>query len=133
MITNGVDPYNGSTSITNQDSPYVRGAITDAQRAGAAVYSIYFTDAGMRGPSASFSGQSYCKKSRRHRCRNYYEGMGNPVDMAPYLKQFTAAVGRTYVASFEAPAKGRDMVRLKVSAPKAKLRAPTEIQPGNVQ
>ena len=40
MITNGVDPYNGSTSILNQDSPYVATAVRDAQRAGAAVYSI---------------------------------------------------------------------------------------------
>src|SRR5665213_561055 len=37
MISNGVDPYNGSTSILNQDSPYVRDAVTDAQRAGVAV------------------------------------------------------------------------------------------------
>jgi hypothetical protein len=59
MITNGVDPYNGSTSILNQDSPYVSAAVTDAQRAGVPVYSIYFTDAGFRGGRGSFSGQSY--------------------------------------------------------------------------
>ncbi len=52
MITNGVDPYNGSTSITNQDSPYVTAAVTDAQRAGVPVYSIYYTDAGF-GPAAA--------------------------------------------------------------------------------
>src|ERR1035437_3607934 len=36
MITNGVDPYNGSTSVMNQGSPYVAAAIKDAQRAGVA-------------------------------------------------------------------------------------------------
>ncbi len=46
MITNGVDPYNGSTSPLNQDSPYVQAAVTDAQRAGVAVYSIYFSGPG---------------------------------------------------------------------------------------
>ena len=135
MITNGVDPYNGSTAISNQNSPYVDAAITDSQRAGVAVYSIYFTDAGIRGPSASLSGQSYLQElADGTGARNYYEGMGNPVDMSPFLKEFTAAIGKTYVASFEAPAKGRDMVRLKVSSSsKSKLRAPTEIQPGNVE
>lgn len=135
MITNGVDPYNGSTSLSNQNSPYVDAAITDSQRAGVAVYSIYFTDAGIRGPSASLSGQSYLQElADGTGARNYYEGMGNPVDMTPFLKEFTAAIAKTYVASFEAPAKGRDMVRLKVSSnSKAKLHAPSEVQPGNLE
>ena len=57
MLTNGVDPYNGSTSIMNQGSPYVDNAIADAQRAGVTVYSIYFGDAGMAGGSVNNSGQ----------------------------------------------------------------------------
>jgi hypothetical protein len=135
MITNGVDPYNGSTSLANQDSPYVKTAITDAQRAGVPVYSIYFTDAGIRGQSAAFSGQSYLQQvADATGGRNYYEGMGNPVDMTPFLKEFTASIGRTFIAGFEAPAKGRDLVRLKVtSAPKAKLRSPEAVQPGNME
>jgi hypothetical protein len=59
MITNGVDPYNGSVSPLNQDSPYVQSAQDAAQRAGVAVYSIYYGDAGIRGGFANFSGQSY--------------------------------------------------------------------------
>ena len=59
MLTNGVDPYNGSTSIMNQGSPYVDNAIADAQRAGVTVYSIYFGDAGMAGGSVNNSGQDY--------------------------------------------------------------------------
>ena len=86
MITNGVDPYNGSTSITNQNSTYVSAAITDAQRVGAAVYSIYYSEAGIRGGRASFSGQSYLTTGSR--CAlgavAYYQGMGNPVSMAPF-------------------------------------------------
>lgn len=135
MITNGVDPYNGSTSMANQDSPYVQAAIRDAQRAGVAVYSIYFGDAGIRGQRASLSGQSYLQQvADATGGRTYYEGLGNPVDLSPFLKDFTGAVAKTYIASFEAPAKGRDLVRLKVSSnSKAKLRAPAEIQPGNVE
>jgi hypothetical protein len=63
MITNGVDPYNGSTSVMNQDSPYVQEAITDAQRAGVSVSSIYYADAGFRGGRGSFSGQSYLSQT----------------------------------------------------------------------
>ena len=59
VLTNGVDPYNGSISVMNQDSPYVDTAIHDAQRAGVAVYAIYFGDAGIRGGAADNSGQDY--------------------------------------------------------------------------
>ena len=62
MLTNGVDPYNGSTSIMNQDSPYVQTAQEDAERAGVAVYSIYYAERGQGGGSASFSGQGYLQQ-----------------------------------------------------------------------
>ncbi len=87
MITNGVDPYNGSTSIENQDSPYVSAATTDANRAGVAVYSIYFADAGIRGGGAGLSGQSYLEQvTQATGGRNYYEGIGNPVSFQPFLE-----------------------------------------------
>ncbi len=134
VLTNGVDPYNGSTSITNQDSPYVAAAIHDAQRAGVAVYSIYFGDAGIRGESANFSGQSYLSELTQGTGGvNYYEGTRNPVSMAPYLDAFRHAISETYVATFNAHGRKdpRDLVPLKVSSPKAKLRAPSMVRPGN--
>jgi hypothetical protein len=67
MITNGVDPYNGRPSVMNQDSPYVEAAQEDAQRAGVAVYSIYFPESGLRGGRGSFSGQSYLAQVQRER------------------------------------------------------------------
>src|ERR1035438_1711225 len=59
MITDGVDPYNGNASVMNQGSPYVDGAIAEAQRAGVPIYAIYFGDAGIVGGSAENSGQTY--------------------------------------------------------------------------
>ena len=77
MITNGVDPYNGSTSVMNQDSPYVDAAVADAQRAGVAVYAIYFGDAGIRGASADNSGQNYLAQlTQAHRRRQLLGGRG---------------------------------------------------------
>jgi len=132
MITNGVDPYNGSTSLDNQDSPYVAAAVSDAQRAGVAVYSIYFGDAGIRGESASLSGQSYLQQvSQGTGGVTYYQGNGNPVSMEPFLKMFQHALAETYVATFNAPAGKGELVRVKFSAPKTKLHAPEAVRPGN--
>jgi len=138
MITDGVDPYNGSTSINNQDSPYVTAAIADAQRAGVAVYSIYFGDAGIANGPADFSGQSYLTQLTQETGGvNYYEGNGNPVSTAPYLKRFEGAIAETYIATFNVPAgkdPQRDLVRIKFAAAgKVKLHAADEIRPGNAE
>ena len=132
MITNGVDPYNGSTRISNQDSPYVSAAINDAQRAGAAVYSIYFTNAGIGGGRASFSGQSYLSQvASATGGRSYYQGMGNPVSMTPFLEQFKQAIAETYIATFTAP-DNKDFVPIKftTSIPKTKLQSANQVRPG---
>jgi hypothetical protein len=138
MLTNGVDPYNGSPGMGNQDSPYVAAAIKDAQRAGVAISSIYFGDAGMGGGAVDFSGQGYLTQiTEATGGVNYYEGRGNPPSTAPYLKDFQRAIAETYVATFDAPAGGdarRDLVRVKfASAGKAKLRAADEVRPGNTE
>jgi len=134
MITNGVDPYNGSTSILNQNSPYVESAVSDAQRAGVPVYSIYFSDAGFGRNRASFSGQSYLLQlAQGTGGAAYYQGTGNPVSIAPYLKQFTNALAETYVATF--PVDGnKKMVSLKLSTtlPSTKLQAQTQVRPGTI-
>ena len=84
MITNGVDPYNGSTNITNQNSPYVATAVTDAQRAGVPVYSIYYNEVGFGRGRGSFSGQSYLPQvAQGTGGATYYQGTGNPVSLAP--------------------------------------------------
>lgn len=133
MITNGVDPYNGSTSITNQDSPYVQSAVTDAQRAGVAVYSIYYSDEGFRGRRGSFSGQSYLQQiAQGTGGTSYYQGTGSPVSLEPFLKQFQNAIAESYIATFPAPG-GKGMVRisLKTKLSQTKLHVPEQVRPGN--
>ena len=137
MLTNGVDPYNGSASIMNQGSPYVDNAIEDAQRAGVSIYSICFGDAGMGGGMVNNSGQSYLNQvTEATGGINYWEGVGNPVSTAPFLHNFQGAIAESYIATFLAPAgnnPARDLVRIKLSAPKAKLHAPSKARPGNVE
>jgi hypothetical protein len=134
MISNGVDPYNGSTSIMNQDSPYVQAAVTDAQRAGVAVYSIYYGDAGMGGGRASLSGQSYLMQvAQGTGGTSFYEGTRSPVSMAPFLDDFKKMLGETYVATFNAPSPrhDHDLVRIKLSGSGVKVHAPEAVRPGN--
>jgi len=137
LLTNGVDPYNGSTSVLNQDSPYVEAAATDAQRAGVQVSAIYYSDAGFRGGRGSFSGQSYLQQVADATGGVLYnEGPINPVSLQPYFQEFAHDISETYVATFnaDAGAGGHDhLLRLKMSStvPKLKLRYPAEVRPGN--
>jgi hypothetical protein len=138
MLTNGVDPYNGSTRMSNQDSPYVQEAIDDANRAGVAVYSIYYGDSGMRTFSANVSGQSYLNQvAGSTGAEAFYEGAGSPISIAPYFRQFLHDISETYIVSFVADAnrKNHDLVQVKMSSdiPKLKLRHPDAVRPGNVE
>jgi hypothetical protein len=139
MLSNGVDPYNGSTSITNQDSPYVQSAQEDALRAGIAVYAIAYNDAGMRGGREQFSGQSYLGQvAEATGGQSLYNGTGNPVSLGPYLDQFRYAIAESYTATFMASAnheKSNTLTRLKIttSQPKLKIHAPEGVHPGEME
>ena len=135
MITNGVDPYNGRPSITNQDSPYVDAAKLDAQRAGVAVYSIYFQDAGFRGGYGSLSGQTYLQQVGDATGGTLFNiGTIPPVSIAPYLAQFSRSIDGSYEMGFMAnAAKRNELTRIKVKSnqPGIKVRAPEAVRPGH--
>jgi hypothetical protein len=134
MITNGVDPYNGRPSVLNQNSPYVQTAQEDAQRAGVAVYSIYYADSGMQG--GSFSGQSYLSQVAEATGGELFNlGTIPPPSLAPYLKQFSKAITESYAVSFLASANNekRDtLTPIKVTTEQAgmKIHAPEGVHPG---
>jgi len=134
MITNGVDPYNGRPSVMNQDSPYVQTAQEDAERAGVAVYSIYYGDAGMRG--GSFSGQSYLQQVAEATGGELFNlGSIPPPSFAPYLKEFRKAILESYSVSFMANAsreKRDTLTQVKVTSSQAgvKIHAPQAVHPG---
>ena len=136
MITNGVDPYNGRPTITNEDSPYVEAAQTDAQRAGVAVYSIYFPDAGFRRGFGSLSGQGYLQKVGDATGGTLFNiGSIPPVSIAPFLDQFGRALNTSYELGFMANAgsgKRNTMTRIKVKSSQSgvKIRAPEAVRPG---
>jgi hypothetical protein len=137
MITNGIDPYNGRPSVLNQDSPYVQTAQEDAQRAGVAVYSIYFPDAGMRG--GSFSGQSYLSQiAEATGGQSFYLGSITPVTFKPYLDEFRKAILSSYSVNFRASTshEKRDtltQIKITTSQPGVKVIAPEGVHPGVVE
>ena len=139
LLTNGVDPYNGSTSILNQDSPYVQTAQEDAQRAGVAVYSIAYTEAGQRGRRGSFSGQSYLNQvAEATGAQSFYQGIGNPVSLDPFLTDFRKSINESYTLNFVANASGGKRnpltrIKVKTSQPGVKIHAPENVRPGVVQ
>jgi hypothetical protein len=135
MITNGVDPYNGRASVLNQDSPYVQTAQDDALRAGVAVYSIYFPDAGFRRGYGSLSGQSYLGQvGDATGGALFNNGSIPPVSIAPYLEQFGKAINTSYEIGFAANANSRgnalERIRVKSTQPGVKVRAPQAVHPG---
>ena len=136
MITNGVDPYNGSTSILNQDSPYVRAAQDDAERAGVAVYSIYYADSGFRGGRGSFSGQSYLQQvADATGGESFYQGTITPPSLAPYLDEFRKSLSESFLVTFDASAnreKNNTLVPIKIKSEQGgvKVHAPEAVHPG---
>jgi hypothetical protein len=122
-----VDNYTGINPM-DQTSPYVDTAIHDAQRAGVLVYSLYFTDRGVGGRFASFSGQSYLQKvSDETGGRAYYEGTGNPVSFAPFLKQFNSELARIYELRFFAVKTGLQPLKVTTDVKGIKLGAPDNV------
>jgi len=138
LVTNGVDLLNGSTSIANQDSPYVEAAVTDAERAGVVVSSVYYSDAGMRG-RGSLSGQSYLSQIADATGGVLYnQGSINPISLAPLFAQYAKDLSETYLATFAANANGggrEHLVKLKMttSVPKVKLKTAEWVRPGNME
>ena len=135
MLTNGVDPYNGSTSIMNQDSPYVQTAQNDAERAGVAVYSIYYGDRGMRGGSAYLSGQSYLQQVADGTGGQLLSGGITPVTLKPFMNDFLKYINETYTVNFLASSTRERQdtlvpIKLKTSQNGVKLRAPEAVHPG---
>lgn len=139
MISDGVDPYNGSTSILNQDSPYVQAAQEDAQRAGVAVYALYYGDAAIRGGRANFSGQNYLEQvAQATGGESLYLGTFNPPEFTPYLDNFMRDLQQSYLVGFDVNANHErpdtlERIKLKSTQPGVKVYAPDSVHPGNAE
>jgi hypothetical protein len=131
MITDGVDLYYGRSY--DPSDPYVQAAITDAQKQGIIVHSIFYRNTGRFDNSqwTEAGAQSYLLLvSQGTGGRAYWQGFGNPVSFAPFLDDLSTRLKNQYELGILArPANKTQLqtLKLKVSAPKVNVDAPQNI------
>jgi hypothetical protein len=117
MITDGVDRYQ---LRYDPEDPYLQAAITDSQRAGLIVYSIYFRDTGRidRTFYETDAGQNLLTQlTHATGGKLYWQGLSNPVSFQPFLTDLNRRLENQYELGFIAPAKSKpDLVELKVKS-----------------
>lgn len=134
MITDGVDNY--EVRYDPQD-PYVQGAIHDAVRSRISVYSIYWRSKGVsdRGWYAANDGQNLLAQLTEDTGGySYWQGIGNPVSLQPYLKDLDRRLQNQFGLSFTAPlhnGPGVENLSLRANGTSAKLVAPRMVYVGH--
>ena len=129
MITDGIDRFYGS----GPSDPYVDEAISQAQRAGIVVFSIYTPSAGHFGHSfwRTNWGQNYLSQlSDETGGESYYLGTGAPVSFGPYLDDLASRLKRQYLLTFLAKPEdkaGLRKVKLRTEVPNAELVAADQV------
>lgn len=130
MITDGVDNYERRY---DPEDPYVATAISDSVRAGLVVYSIYWKDMGRfnSGWYETNAGQNLLLMVTQATGGNsYWEGIGNPVSLQPFLQDLRRRLNHQYELSFTAPSNGKPQVeslKVDLKVPSAKVDAPQKV------
>jgi VWFA-related protein len=134
MVTDGVDRYSGRRF--DPEDPYVKAAVTDAQKAGVIVYSIYYRGIGRLDRSfvATDGGQNYLTQvSGDTGGKVYLEGFGNPVSFAPFLSDIQRKLQNQYELSFESTAKpGLQQLKVKTNQPNTNILFPAQVPVGRI-
>jgi len=135
-VTDGIDRYN---LRYDPDDPYLQAAISDSQKAGLIVYSIYFRDTGRLDNSGyeTNAGQNLLTQvAESTGGKLYWQGLGNPVSFEPYLTDLSKRLGNQYELGFTARAKSKqELVELKVKtdASHVSIDAPQRVPVGASQ
>jgi hypothetical protein len=131
MITDGVDLYYGRGYDPND--PYVQAAITDAQKAGIIVHSIFFRNTGRFDNSqwTEAGAQSYLTQvSQGTGGRAYYQGFGNPVSFSPFLDDLATRLKNQYELGILTSPRNKAQLqplKVKVNTPGVKVDAPQSV------
>ncbi len=99
MISSGIDPY----YPVGPENPYLASAISDAQKAGIVVHSIYYHSGGHLGHSFGPNtwGQSYLSMlGDQTGGEAYWQGPLNAVSFEPYFKDLSMRLQHQYLVSF---------------------------------
>ncbi len=127
LITSGIDPW----SPADPQNPYLQAAISQAQRAGILVHSIYYSGAGHFGHSfwQVNWGQNYLSQLGDETGGEAYGfGFNNPVSFDPFLKDLTTRLQNQYLLTIETGSqKDTERVRVTSAKPGISVTAPTRI------
>jgi len=130
MVTDGVDDYNRRY---DPEDPYVQAAMQDSIRAGLVVYSIYWTGRGRADatPYANNTGQNLLMQvTEATGGKSFWQGMGNPVSLGPYLDEFSRRLRNQYELTFVTRFSGKPAIegmKLKLSVPGAEVTSPQQV------
>ncbi len=134
MVTDGVDRYSGGRF--DPENPYVQAAISDAQKAGVLVYSIYYRGVGRADQNrlVTDGGQNYLTQlSDATGGQVYLEGFGSPVSFVPFLSDIQHRLQNQYELTFTSTRKpGLQPIRVKTSQPNTNLKWPARVLTGAV-
>jgi hypothetical protein len=134
MITDGVDYYE---MRYDPEDPYVQAAMNDAVRARLIVYAIYWGSADRldRTSYGASDGQNLMALvAQATGGVSYWQGVGNPVNIAPYFEDIDRRMDNQYELDFMTAIGNKpamQAVKLTINAP-VKVDAPQEVyvQPG---
>lgn len=114
MISSGIDAY----YPVGPDNPYLESAISDAQKGGIIVHSIYYGVGGHLGHSFARVnwGQNYLSMlGDQTGGEAYWQGFINPVSLQPYLKDLSGRLDHQYLLTFLAkPGKKSELLPIKL-------------------
>ncbi len=130
MISSGIEGLGGGFT---SDNPYVDRAISDAQKAGVVVYTIYTPGVGHNGHAfwRSTWGQNFLSQlADETGGDSYMIGFGSPVSFQPFLQEITEHFKHQYRLNFEAkPEKkaGLQAIRVQAVEKNATIAAPDRV------
>ncbi len=101
LVSDGIDVSRGVDSSSATQSIDLQRAITEAQRRGVAIYSIFVPAAATASASQSLNGQSCLERlSSETGGRAFFQGTSAPVSFQPFLTQIDSLLGKQMALTY---------------------------------
>ena len=127
VVSDGLDVARGLDSSSPTQSLDLQRAITEAQRRGVAIYSIYAPSAASVPQLLAANGQSCLEKlSDETGGAAFFQGTGAPVSFDPFLREIDASLSKQIALTYLSTHTGKGFHRLEIKPIErnAEVRAP---------
>jgi hypothetical protein len=128
LVSDGVDVSRGIDSSAPALSVDLQRAINEAQRRGAAVYSIYAPSVSGLDQKLVANGQgSLSRLSKETGGRAFFQGTGAPVSFVPFLREISTLLSRQFALTYLSthPQKGFHRVRINADLGRGEIYYPS--------